>query len=177
MTEDPLKETIHRKGGSVIEIACETVIEKYADLVYRIAAARTENLQDAEDIFQDVFLQLLKHRNQIQNEEHLKYWLVRTTINRAKNHHLTFWKRRISLSDEVFSAAPEISPEEQTVIQSVREAIRALPQKLRSTIYLYYYEGYSVEDISTILAVPSGTVKSRLYQARKILKPKLEEEL
>lgn len=81
------------------------------------------------------------------------------------------------MGDDAFTAATAFSPEEQALIRSVRDAIRTLPQKLRSAVYLYYYEEYSVEEIAAILAVPSGTVKSRLYQARKILKPKLEEEI
>lgn len=177
MVEDPRNALPRQRGGNVIEIVCETAIDKYADLVYRIAAARTENLQDAEDIFQDVFLQLFRHKDKLQSEEHLKYWLIRTTINRTKNYHLAFWKRQVDLGDPAFAEAAALSPEEQSVIRSVRDAIRALPQKLRSTVYLYYYEEYSVEEIAGILGVPSGTVKSRLYQARKILKPKLEEEL
>lgn len=158
-----------------MEIACETAIEKYADLVYRLAASRTDNLQDAEDIFQDVFLQLMRHSGKIQSEEHLKHWLIRTTINRAKSYHLTFWKRRVDLGDDVLTTAAAFSPEEQDMIREVRTAIRALPEKLRSAVYLYYYEEYSVEEISAILAVPPGTVKSRLHRARNILKCEIKD--
>lgn len=164
-----------RKGGTDINIICESIIEQYADLVYRIAVSQTGNLHDAEDIFQDVFIQLMKNQNKIKNEEHLKHWLIRTTVNRVKNYHLCFWRRKVDLSDSIEEVS-FLSPEEQAEILAVREAVGALPGKLRAVVYLYYYEEYSVEEISEILSIPPGTVKSRLYNARRLLKPKLEPE-
>lgn len=166
---------IFEKGCGFINISCENIIEQYSDLVYRIAISQVKNKQDAEDIFQDVFVSLIKNIHKIENQTHLKHWLIRTTINRAKNHHLCFWKRRVDFHDVTVNEDMSYSQDENTQIDEVREEIRTLPTKLRSVVYLYYYEEYSVDEIATILRIPSGTVKSRLYNARKILKNKLEE--
>lgn len=158
-----------------INISCENVIEQYSDLVYRIAISRVKNKQDAEDIFQDVFVSLIKNISNIENETHLKHWLIRATINRAKNHHLCFWKRKVDFNDVTVYEDTTYLQGENTQIDVVREEISSLPIKFWSVVYLYYYEEYSIDEITTILEVPSGTVKSRLYNARKILKNKLKE--
>lgn len=158
-----------------INISCENVIEQYADLVYRIAISHVTNKQDAEDIFQDVFISLIKNVNKIEDEMHLKHWLIRTTINRIKNHYSCFWKRHVNFNLAIDTEETAYSQEENAQIDEVREQISSLPIKLKSVVYLHYYEEYSVDEIAAILKIPSGTVKSRLYNARKILKNKLRE--
>ncbi|WP_324824347.1 RNA polymerase sigma factor [Sinanaerobacter sp. ZZT-01] len=158
-----------------INISCEAVIEQYADLVYRIAISHVTNKQDAEDIFQDVFVSLIKNISRIEDEMHLKHWLIRATINRTKNYHSCFWKRHVNFNLVVNTEETTYLQEENSQIDEIREQISTLPIKLKSVVYLHYYEGYSVDEIAVILKVPSGTVKSRLYNARKILKNKLRE--
>lgn len=144
-------------------------------MVYRIAVSNAKNRVDAEDIFQDVFISLMKHINKIENETHLKYWLIRTTINSSKKFHLCFWKKRVRLQD---SQLDEAYVNNETIIDDeisvLRDEIKKLPEKQKSVIYLYYYEGYSIKEISIILKIAEGTVKSRLSSARKNLKTNLE---
>lgn len=159
-----------------IKISCENVIAEYSDLVYRIAITQVKNKQDAEDIFQEVFVSLIKNINDIENETHLKHWLIRATINRCKNHHLCFWKRQVHLQDgNGYSEFSDKQEEENDTIDEVRKAISMLPLKLRYVVYLHYYEEYSINEIAAVLEVPSGTIKSRLHTARGILKNKLKE--
>lgn len=160
-----------------ITISCETAIEQYGDLVYRIAVSQTGNLHDGEDIFQEVFIRLMKNSHKIENHEHLKHWLIRTTVNLTKTYHLCFWKRRVELTEEAVDNAASATAEESEVIETVRQVIHTLPAKLRTVVFLHYYEDYSVEEISRIMNVPAGTVKSRLYRARELLKPQLEHRL
>lgn len=163
------------RGCVFINISCENVIADYSDLVYRIAVTHVKSRQDADDIFQDVFISLIKNINDIDNEEHLKHWLIRATINRTKNFNLCFWKRRVELHTEDLSITIFDSQDEGEMIDRVREEISALPRKLKSVVYLYYYEDYSVNEIATILKVPNGTIKSRLHTARNTLKIRLKE--
>lgn len=158
-----------------INISCENIIAEYSDLVYRIAISQVKNKQDAEDIFQEVFISLIKNINDIKNETHLKHWLIRATINRAKNHHLCFWKRQVDLQNEDLNRDQSYLQNENAQMDEVRNEISSLPIKLRSVVYLYYYEECSVDEIATILEIPSGTIKSRLHTARKTLKIKLKE--
>lgn len=159
----------------LIHISCENVIAQYSDLVYRIAISQVKNKQDAEDIFQDVFVSLIKNINKIKDETHLKHWLIRATINRSKNHNLCFWNRNVDVKDITVQDNRTYSHYETTEFDTVIEEINLLPSKLRSVVYLHYYEEYSVDEIAAMLGIPGGTVKSRLYNARQILKNKLKE--
>lgn len=158
-----------------MEIPYETVLERYSDLVYRIAVSQTGSLHDAEDIFQDVFVQLTGHLRELEGEAHLKHWLIRVTVNRCKNYHLSFWKRRVALDAEAGVNQGVPAPQENPLVSVVREKLAALPPKLKAVVYLYYYEEYSTEEIAAMLKLPRGTVKSRLYHARKLLEQELKE--
>lgn len=158
-----------------INISCESVVAEYSDLVYRIAISQIKNKQDAEDIFQEVFISLIKNIDDIKNETHLKHWLIRATINRVKNHNLCFWKKKVDIMDVTTLGETSSLQDKNTQIDEVRKEIGALPHKLRSVVYLYYYEEYSVDEIATILEIPSGTVKSRLHTARRTLRIQLKE--
>lgn len=153
-----------------INISCESIIEEYADLVYRVALSQVKNKHDAEDIFQEVFISLIKNLDKIEDEAHLKHWLIRSAINRAKNYRLCFWHRRVELKGEDITYCAE-NEEWNDII----EEIQSLPAKLRAVVYLHYYEGFSAEETGKILKIPEGTVKSRLYTARKRLKMSLGE--
>lgn len=158
-----------------MDVPYETVLERYADLVYRIAVSQTKSLHDAEDIFQDVFVQLTGHLHELESEAHLKHWLIRVTINRCKNYHLSFWKRRVALDAEAGMNRSVPAMQEDPLVSAVREKLAALPPKLKAVVYLYYYEEYSTEKIAAMLKLPRGTVKSRLYHARRLLKQELKE--
>lgn len=158
-----------------MDVPYETVLERYADLVYRIAVSQTKSLHDAEDIFQDVFVQLTGHLHELESEAHLKHWLIRVTMNRCKNYHLSFWKRRVALDAEAGMNRSVPAMQEDPLVSAVREKLAALPPKLKAVVYLYYYEEYSTEEIAAMLKLPRGTVKSRLYHARRLLKQELKE--
>ena len=77
----------------------EKAVNTYATMVYRIAFSYTNSKYDAEDILQEVFLKLLQTSTNFSNEEHVKHWLVRVTINQGKNLHKSFWKRNVEVSE------------------------------------------------------------------------------
>lgn len=145
----------------------EEVIEKYANMVYRIALTRTGTIENAEDIFQEVFLKYSEKQPKFENEEHEKAWLIRVTINLSKNSKNSAWNKRIVTLDEniVFE-----NKEENDVFSAVSE----LPENYRMVIYLLYYEGYKVKEIAEILKSKEGTIKTWLSRARNMLKEKIE---
>lgn len=149
------------------EISIEKVIEKYANMVYRIALTRCGTVENAEDVFQDVFIKYSQKERMFQNSEHEKAWFIRVTLNLTKNQKQSLWNKKITNLDEniVFE-----NKEEQEVFSIVCE----LPQNYRTVVYLLYYEGYKVKEISKLMKTSEGTIKTWLFRAREILKEKIE---
>ena len=143
---------------------------RYAPAVYRLAYARTGCQADAEDVMQEVFLRLVKAAPVFDSEDHARAWLLRVASNCASDLFRLPWRRREEPLYEDISA-PE-GPREGSVTQ----AVLALPTRYRIPIHLYYYEGYSVAEISKIIGKSEGTVKSRLSRARDKLREQLKEE-
>lgn len=145
----------------------EEVIRKYSDMVYRIALTRCRVVENAEDIFQEVFLKFSEKNPKFDSEEHEKAWFIRVTINLTKNLKHSAWSQRTVTLDEnmIFE-----KKEEQDIFSSVCE----LPQNYRTVIYLLYYEGYKVKEISELMKKSEGTIKTWLFRAREILKEKIQ---
>ncbi len=143
------------------------IIEKYSDMVYRIAITRCGTVENAEDIFQDVFMKYSENNPKFENSEHEKAWFIRVTINLTKNLKTSSWNKKVVTLDEniIFE-----KKEESDVFSVVCE----LPQNYRTVIYLLYYEGYKVKEISDLMRKSEGTIKTWLFRAREILKEKLE---
>ncbi|MCI9669018.1 MAG: RNA polymerase subunit sigma, partial [Oscillospiraceae bacterium] len=103
---------------------------------------------------------------------HLKAWLIRVAINRAKDITASFWRKNKVNWEDYMAELPFQEPEDSRLF----EAVMRLPGKYRTVIHLFYYEGYAVEEIAGILRRPAGTVKSQLNRGRKLLKNTLQEE-
>jgi len=145
----------------------EEMIDKYSNMVYRLAMARTGKKENSEDVFQEVFLRLSKKMPEFENEEHEKAWLIRVTINCSKNLlNSAFLKHKTDSERELTF--------ENVERNEVYYAVAELPLKYRTIIYLYYYEGYKINEISKILKIKENTVKSQLSRAREKLKEKME---
>lgn len=146
------------------------VIEKYSDTVYRLALARTKNISDAEDVFQEVFIRYLKNHEKIEDENHLKAWLIRVTINYSTTLLTSSWfKRTVPLNEDLTFSTPEKS--------QVYYATMDLPSKYRTVIYLFYYEDLSISEISKILNIKESTIKSQLCRGRDILRNVLKGDI
>ena len=145
----------------------EEVIRKYSDMVYRIALTRCRVVENAEDIFQEVFLKFSEKNPKFDSEEHEKAWFIRVTINLTKNLKHSAWSQRTVTLDEnmIFE-----KKEEQDIFSSVCQ----LPQNYRTVVYLLYYEWYKVKEISELMKKSEGTIKSWLFRAREILREKIE---
>ncbi len=142
------------------------VIEKYSDLVYRIALTRTKSIENAEDIFQEVFMKYSQKLPKFENDEHQKAWFIRVTINLSKNlHNSSYNKYTIQLNENL-----QFEEQEEEILSIVSN----LPQNYQTVIYLFYYEGYKVKEISKILKKQEGTIKTWLSRARESLKQEIE---
>lgn len=147
-------------------------MDRYLDMVYRLAYARTGFKQDAEDISQEVMLKLMKHASQIENESHLKAWLIRVTVNQSNSLFRSAWKRlMMPLEEGVLKEVETLEDDD-----CLDEALEKLSLNLRTVIHLYYYEEMSMQEIAESLGIRAETVKVRLSRARKILKQHLTEK-
>lgn len=159
------------KGGEKMPIGTKKIeeqIEEYADMVYRLAFSRTKSKEEAEDIFQEVFLTLHQKKPEFENKEHEKAWIIRVTINKSKKLLNSSWKKKQTLLEKELK---EEFPEEN---MEILEEVLTLPLKYRTIIHLFYYEGYSVKQISKLLHLTESNVKMRLARARKKLKEQWE---
>ena len=149
------------------ETYIKEIIDNYSDMVYKVALTRCGTVENAEDVFQNVFMKLSEKMPKFKSEQHKKAWLIRVTINFSKNMNTSAWNKRVVTLDENI----EFETKEESDVYSV---VCELPQNYRTVIYLFYYEGYKVEEIAKLMSTTSGTIKTWLYRARDILKTKLE---
>ena len=146
-------------------------VERWGDMVWRLALARTANVSDAEDVFQEVFLRYFRHEGRFDSDEHRKAWLIRCTVNRAKSLLASPWRRRTV----PLETAAQVGVEDE--YREVYSAVLALPAKYRAVIHLFYFEGLTVADIAAALGAPEGTVKSQLSRGRALLREALKENV
>lgn len=152
------------------DLSVEEILEMYSDMVYRLAFARTQNRQDAEDITQEVFLKYIRSNPEFSDEEHRKAWFLKVTVNTAKSLLTSAWRRHYAHLEDMVEGSCYI--EEKT---DVFYAVQRLPEKYRIVIQLYYYEEMSVKQISEILSKKESTIKSLLKRGRERIKNIMEE--
>ena len=146
-----------------------SAVSSYQDMVYRIALHCFGQPQDAEDAVQEVFLRLYTRTELFESEEHLRYWLIRVTVNVCRDVLKNPWrKRRIPLS-----SVPEPIFERQEQLELYQEVL-SLPEKYRVVLVLFYYEELSTKDIAEILHLRQSAVTTRLSRARDLLKKRLK---
>ena len=127
---------------------------------------------DAQDIVQEVFLKFARNASQFQSDEHIKAWLIRVAINMCTDLKRSAWNRKTTeLNDECLPA------EEFTTGESeLYQAVMSLPVKYKDVIHLFYYEGYSIKEISRITEQKENAVKTQLSRGRVLLKELLKGE-
>ncbi len=153
-----------------MNISIEEVVKKYSNMVLQIAYQKTFNMSDAEDITQEVFIKLIDNKEKIQNDEHLKAWLIRVTSNLSNDYNKSFWNKKTGELEE----NQNIMKDEDI---GVFEEIKKLkPPVYRDIVYMYFYHGYKIKEIAEILNMNINTVSSALTRAKKKLKDILGED-
>lgn len=156
-------------------------IDRHGNSVYVVALSQTRSTHDAQDVAQDVFCRLLTDDTSFTSDEHLKAWLLRTTINRCRELYRAPWRRRVESTDDVGRelASAETSTEDAALAElradPVWQALQALPEKLRAVALLHYVEEYDTEEIARIVGSPPATARTRLHRARKQMRQTLEK--
>lgn len=143
------------------------VLDTYSQTIIRLCYTYVHNICDAEDIAQDVLVTLLKRGKPFDSPEHEKAWLLRTAINKSKNHLKSGWIKRTVPLNETDNSEIDNSMDEKN---QVMEAVLSLPEKYRTVIHLFYYNGYSIKEISAIVGKKPATVGTLLARGRGLLK-------
>ena len=150
----------------------QQLIERYQNSLYAAAFNTCQNQMDAEDVVQETFVQYYTSRKEFESEQHIRAWLLRVVINKARNINRTFWKKnKCSLEDYIETLT---FPNSQS--RDLFEEVMKLPDKSRIVIHLFYYEDYSVREIADILKLSESNVKVRLSRGRALLRDSLKEE-
>lgn len=155
-----------------MRLSIQELVDEYKDNIYAVAFNVCKNAQDAEDVVQNTFISYYTEKKEFENRQHIRAWLIRVAINKAKNVNRTFWRRNVlSLKDYIGTLEFDTSESEELF-----SAVMKLPGKYRIVIHLFYYEDYSVNEIADILNISVSNVKVRLCRGRSMLRECIKEE-
>ncbi|MBO5291958.1 MAG: sigma-70 family RNA polymerase sigma factor [Lachnospiraceae bacterium] len=155
------------------EYLLEEIFEQYRAVLYRIAFTHMKDHADAEDMVQEVFIRMMRNCPILKTEEHRKAWMIRTLLNLCKDHEKQAWNRKriplteIPETEKAYFHIPVVG-EDETLWR-----VLSLPEKYRDPLYLFYYEDYSIREISEILGEQENTVKTHLRRGREELRQKI----
>jgi RNA polymerase sigma-70 factor (ECF subfamily) len=153
----------------------EDVFKKYSKQVYITALAYLKNHSDSEDVLQDVFVKYISSNKSFESEEHLKNWLLKVTVNCAKNKLRLPWrKKNAELSEELCDPCDKIGSRAREL--DVRNAVMSLSEKYRVVLILFYYDGLSIAKGASVLGISEEAFKLRLFRAREQSKNILGED-
>jgi RNA polymerase sigma-70 factor (ECF subfamily) len=151
-------------------------LRESSSLAFRVAYGVLRRREDAEDVAQEAFVRAHRSIAQLRDRDSFRAWLVRMTWRLAIDRLRT--DRRRAIREMTLEPEPGLSAEELASAQErarrLWTAIDELPEKLRMTIVLSSIEGHDVAEVARLLGIPEGTVKSRLFLARKQLAEKLQ---
>lgn len=155
------------------EDCVEKIIKKYSDTVYKLAFARVRCKEDADDVFQEVFLNYIKNAPEFENAEHEKAWFVRVTLNCCND----IWRKNDKRCEVSLDEARDIAQDSaEENLSLVEYGLNKLEETDRTLIHLYYYEEYSCSEIAKMLGKSSAAVRMQLSRVRKALKKYLQED-
>lgn len=164
------------------------LVKQHGKAIYGFCYRLAGNKADTDDLYQETFLKAMEVRHKMDMNQNPKGFLISIAIRLCQNKRRKFaWRQRIAPTDElneavdkVCSMDEETTPEEAVLSNELRSMIQAatdrLDDKLKIPILMYYTAEMPVDEISLALKIPPGTVKSRLFKARKALKKILEVE-
>ncbi len=150
----------------------EYYVGMYRKTVFAAALCYVKNASDADDVSQDVFLKLYTCGMTFDSDEHVKAWLIRCAVNRSKSLLKSHWYK----FSEPLEKAENKTYYDTRQTDVMLKLLRKIHKNNRITLYMYYYEGYSLDEIAEILGINANTVSSRLRRGRLQLKKLLLDE-
>ncbi len=142
------------------------IYDKYVDIIYRICFMLLKSEAEAEDVVQNVFIKLINTDKEFESDEHIKAWLILCAKNESKNLIKHWWRsKKVSLDSVSDTPCEDEYNNDETL-----KLVLSLPDRFKLPVYLYYYEGYSTDEISKMLKINPSTVRGQLKTAREKLK-------
>lgn len=160
----------------------EEIMIEYGDDLVKLAFHYVRNEETAKDLVQNTFIKCYKHINHFRNDSSVKTWLYRITINECKDYLKSWHYRKVHARNFLEHTITSLLPSTENAIlqkekqKEIKGYILSLPQKYREVISLYYYQGFSMEEISDMTNTKLNTVKTRLSRAKQKLKNVIGEE-
>ena len=153
----------------------EIIYNKYYSMLLNIANKYVRNYPDSEDIVQEVFIKFYKNNKTFEEDEMIKYYLIRLTINYSLN--VIKHEKKQLIDNEYINNLPDTSNSEERNEnkEEIYNCICLLKDNYKTIIILYYYEKYSLKQISNILKISESNASTRLNRAREKLKKIIEE--
>lgn len=148
------------------------VYKEYAKELLQIAYGYTKNKEDSIDIMQNAYIAVLESNKRFESNEHIKYFLIRVTINESINFVKSYSKKKVLCNNDIIMNIPETKKDK--LPYDISEIVNTLPEKYKTIIVLYYYDGMKIKDISKVLKMKESTVKKRLERARNLVKEIIE---
>lgn len=167
----------------------ELFVLRYGKDILRFCRMTAGNAEAGDELYQDTMLKLLEKRNRLDLSQNTKSYALSTSIFLWKNKKKKYANRMrlvpldsmdemseegYQISDHEKDASPEHIVLQQNEIDMIQGLVASLPERYRIPIYLHYSADMQINEISEILGLPDGTVKSRMRKAKKQLKEKLE---
>ena len=150
------------------------VYNEYAKELYNIAYGYTRNRDDSIDIMQNAFVVLLESNKKFESNEHIKYFLIRVTVNESLDLLKSASKKRVIKNNDFVVNFPDTKKEELQF--DLSEIVNTLPEKYKTIIILHYYDDMKIKDISSVLKISESAVKKRLERARIFIKETIERK-
>ena len=146
-------------------------VTDYADPILRLCMTYSLTREDAQDICQEIFLKLLEQEKEFTDREHEKAYIIKMAVNACKNLLKSAGRRRVVPMDQA-----ERVPAPEGESSELIELIRTLPEHYGAVVYLFYYEGYSLDEIAKLCSCTPAAARKRLSRSRKLLAKELEVE-
>lgn len=150
------------------------VYDKYSDMLFRLALAQLGCREDAMDAVHDVYLKYYDTRKEFNDSEHERSWFIRSTVNRCHDIQRHKKIRLHDSLDDIHDVASDAS--ESETVRQINSALAAIPEKYRVAVTLHYLEGFSVDEIASMLRISASGVKMRLSRGREAIKKYIETE-
>ncbi|MGE5323506.1 MAG: RNA polymerase sigma factor [Actinomycetota bacterium] len=153
------------------------IVGEHQAMVFSIALHYLQDRSLAEDVAQEVFLELYQNLSVIESPLHLKYWLRRVAVHRCIDQGRRRNYRRETPLDGLPEPATEIGMADPALLGRLRQTLEALPEKQRMVVILRYQEDLGPAEIAELLRMPVNTVKSTLHRSVEELRRKLTRKL
>ena len=150
------------------------LVREHQAMVFSLAYHFLGERAAAEELAQDVFMQLFRHLGRLQSREHVVFWLRRVTANRCIDEARRQQRHPEIKLEEMPAPAAPLQPSDPFVSDRLRRLVAALPEKSRMFVLLRYQEDLDPADIAKLMNVPVNTVKSQLQRALTMLRQKAE---